>query len=192
MKLTKEYYQQEDVVFIAKDLIGKQLITNISGIITGGIITETEAYSETEKGCHAYQKRKTDRTKIMFENGGLSYIYLCYGMHYLFNIVTGKQDTAQAVLIRAIQPTIGIDEILQRRNKSKTDKHLCNGPAKVCQALAINKQHYGIDLTGNKIWIDNNTDDFHSYQNKIIATPRIGIDYAEEDALLPWRFLVKI
>jgi DNA-3-methyladenine glycosylase len=192
MKLTKEYYQQEDVVFIAKNLIGKQLITNISGIITGGIITETEAYSETEKGCHAYQKRKTDRTKIMFENGGLSYIYLCYGMHYLFNIVTGKQDTAQAVLIRAIQPTIGIDEILQRRNKSKTDKHLCNGPAKVCQALAINKQHYGIDLTGNKIWIDNNTDDFHFYQNKLIATPRIGIDYAEEDALLPWRFLVKI
>jgi DNA-3-methyladenine glycosylase len=113
-------------------------------------------------------------------------------MHYLFNIVTGKQDTAQAVLIRAIQPTIGIDEILQRRNKSKTDKHLCNGPAKVCQALAINKQHYGIDLTGNKIWIDNNTDDFHFYQNKLIATPRIGIDYAEEDALLPWRFLVKI
>lgn len=188
MKLDKKYYQQEDVVFIAKDLIGKLLITDINGIKTGGIITETEAYSEIEKGCHAYQKRKTNRTKIMFETGGLSYVYLCYGMHYLFNIVTGKYDTAQAVLIRAIQPTIGINEILQRRNKTKIDKQLCNGPAKVCQALAISKQHYGIDLTENKIWVETSNQTIQS--SAIIATPRIGIDYAEEDASLPWRFVV--
>ena len=105
MKLTSDYYQNESVVYLAKDLLGKLLITEIDGIKTGGIITETEAYCETEKGCHAYNKRKTERTKIMFEVGGFSYVYLCYGMHYLFNIVTGKKDKAQAVLIRAIQPT---------------------------------------------------------------------------------------
>ncbi len=207
MKLSKQYYQHEDVVFLAKDLLGKLLITEMDGIKTGGIITETEAYSEIEKGCHAYQKRKTERTKIMFEAGGLSYVYLCYGMHYLFNVVTGKQDIAQAVLIRAIQPTIGVDEILCRRNRTKIDKQLCNGPAKVCQALAITKQHYGLHLTDDKIWIeDDKIVNTHSsayqhrsapqhsnaYQYKIISTPRIGIDYAEEDALLPWRFVLNI
>lgn len=193
MKLPITYYQNEDVVFLAKDLLGKTLITNINGIKTGGIIGETEAYSEIEKGCHAYQKCKTERTKIMFEKGGLSYVYLCYGMHYLFNIVTGKQDVAQAILIRAIQPTIGIDEILRRRKKTKIDKQLCNGPAKVCQALAITKQHYGIQLTDDKIWVEDSVI-LHNNANedKIVATPRIGIDYAEEDALLPWRFVLNI
>ena len=102
MKLSKKYFQQEDVVFLAKDLLGKLLITEIDGIQTGGIITETEAYSEIEKGCHAYNKRKTERTKIMFDAGGLAYVYLCYGMHHLFNIVTDSKDIAQAVLIRSI------------------------------------------------------------------------------------------
>ena len=198
MKLSKKYFQQEDVVFLAKDLLGKLLITETDGIKTGGIITETEAYSEIEKGCHAYNKRKTDRTKIMFEAGGLSYVYFCYGMHHLFNIVTGKKDTAQAVLIRAIEPTIGIEEILLRRKKEKLDKNISNGPGKVCQALGITKEHYGVSLTDTKIWLE--TVNTHSsaypnnsaYKNKIQATPRIGIDYAEEDKLLPWRFVLKI
>lgn len=132
MKLSEKYYRNEDVVFLAKDLLGKLLMTEIDGIRTAGIITETEAYSETEKGCHAYNKRKTERTKIMFEAGGLSYVYFCYGMHHLFNVVTGKKDTAQAVLIRAIQPTIGVEEILRRRKKEKPEKNLCKGPGKVC------------------------------------------------------------
>ena len=116
MKLGASYYTNDNVVFLAKNLLGKLLITTINGIKTGGIITETEAYSEVEKGCHAYNKRKTERTKILFEKGGIAYVYLCYGMHYLFNVVSGQQDFAQAVLIRSIQPTIGIDEILVRRN----------------------------------------------------------------------------
>ena len=190
MKLTKKYYQNEDVVFLAKDLLGKLLITEIDGIKTGGIITETEAYSEIEKGCHAYNKRKTERTKIMFENGGLSYVYFCYGMHHLFNIVTGKNDTAQAVLIRAIQPTIGIDEILKRRKKDKIDKNLSNGPGKVCQALGITKEHYGLELTRDKIWLS--TSAIKINKEQITASPRIGIDYAEEDKHLPWRFVLKI
>jgi len=190
MKLSKKYFQQEDVVFLAKDLLGKLLITETAGIKTGGIITETEAYSEIEKGCHAYNKRKTERTKIMFEAGGLSYVYFCYGMHHLFNIVTGKKDTAQAVLIRAIEPTIGIEEILLRRKREKLDKNISNGPGKVCQALGISKEHYGVSLTDTKIWLEKTS--LKITEEQILATPRIGIDYAEEDKLLPWRFVLKI
>lgn len=190
MKLPLSYYQHEDVVFLAKDLLGKLLITEIDGIQTGGIITETEAYSEIEKGCHAYNKRKTERTKIMFEQGGLSYVYFCYGMHHLFNIVTGKKGIAQAILIRAIQPTIGLEEILKRRNKIKMEKNLCNGPGKICQALGITKMHYGLNLTYDKIWLEKST---IKIEDEIISiTPRIGIDYAEEDKDLPWRFVLKI
>lgn len=190
MKLSRTYFQQEDVVFLAKDLLGKLLITNINGILTGGIVTETEAYSETEKGCHAYNGRRTERTSIMFESGGLAYIYFCYGMHYLFNIVTGKKDVAQAVLIRAIQPTIGVDEILLRRNKLKIDKAICNGPGKVCQALGITKVQYGIELTENTIWLEQSKQKHDN--TSIITTSRIGIDYAEGDKYLPWRFVLKI
>ncbi len=189
MKLNKSYYQHEDVVATAKDLLGKMLVTKINGITTGGIITETEAYSEIEKGSHAYNKRRTERTAIMFGDGGYSYVYLCYGMHYLFNIVTGKKDTAQAVLIRAILPAIGIDEILKRRNRIQQDKNLTNGPAKVCQALAISKVHYGLPLDGEVIWVEKAG--IQPSAQQIIASPRIGIDYAEEDALLPWRFELK-
>ena len=189
MKLPRKYYLNEDVVYLAKDLLGKLLITQIDGARTGGIITETEAYSEIEKGSHAYNKRKTDRTKIMFQEGGLSYVYLCYGMHHLFNIVTGKKDFAQAVLIRAIQPTIGIEEILFRRNKDKPDKKLCNGPGKVCHALGINRDQYGIELTSSEIWIERTS--IRIDENQIEITRRIGIDYAKEDALLPWRFILK-
>ncbi|MFN8296519.1 MAG: DNA-3-methyladenine glycosylase [Chitinophagales bacterium] len=190
MRLNKKYFQHEDVVFLAKDLLGKLLVTEMDGIQTGGIITETEAYSETEKGCHAYNKRKTERTKIMFEAGGLSYVYFCYGMHHLFNIVTGKKDTAQAILIRAIHPTIGIETILQRRGKTKVDKNLCNGPGKVCQALGITKEHYGLQLTKEKIWLS--TSSLKVKEDQIQITPRIGIDYAEEHKNLPWRFLLNI
>lgn len=190
MKLSKKYFQQEDVVFLAKDLIGKLVVTEINGIRTGGIITETEAYSEIEKGSHAYNKRKTERTKIMFEAGGLAYVYLCYGMHHLFNIVTGSKDIAQAVLIRSINPTIGVDEILRRRKKTRMDKNICNGPGKVCQALGITRSHYGMELTGNNIWMEQSLHPVSEQQ--ITATPRIGIEYAEKDKLLPWRFLLTV
>lgn len=190
MKIPASYYTNSDVVFLAKKLLGKLLITTINGIKTGGIITETEAYSEVEKGCHAYNKRKTERTKILFEKGGIAYVYLCYGMHYLFNVVSGQQDFAQAVLIRSIQPTIGIDEILVRRNQSKINPNVCNGPAKVCQALGITKIQNAISLLGNEIWLEPTSTIIQEEQIQI--SPRIGIDYAEEDKHLPWRFVLKI
>ncbi len=190
MKLPMEYFQQEDVVFLAQDILGKYLITEIDGIKTGGIITETEAYCQTERGCHAYNGKRTPRTEIMFERGGYAYIYFCYGMHYLFNIVTGKKDWAQAVLIRAIQPTIGVEYILQRRKQNKQHNKICDGPAKTAQALGLTKLQNGILLQENVIYIEENKIIIDT--NSIQVTKRIGIDYAGKDALLPWRFQLKI
>src|SRR5688572_14092169 len=115
MKLPESFYQRTNVVKIARELLGKGLFTNVDGVLTGGIIVETEAYSWKERGCHAYGARKTNRNAIMFEKGGHSYVYLCYGMHHLFNVVTNTQDTADAVLIRALEPHTGRDNMKNRR-----------------------------------------------------------------------------
>ncbi len=186
-KLPLDFYQNDNVVEVAKSLLGKKLITSINGFVAGGYITETEAYDASEKGCHAYNNKRTKRTEILFDYGGKAYVYLCYGIHYLFNVVTGKKDHGCAVLIRGIHPTIGIDIIEKRRNQNM-NKNICDGPGKVAQALSINKSFYGIDLQEDTIWIEEGI----QVRNKdILTTPRIGIDYAEKDALLPWRFLIK-
>lgn len=186
--LSKTYFENPDVVYLSKDLIGKQLTTQIDGVVTSGIITETEAYAgQGDKACHAHLGRFTQRTKVMYEAGGIAYVYLCYGMHHLFNIVTNTQGNADAILIRAIEPTQGIDIMQQRRGKSKVDKSLTSGPGNVTKALGITKTHNTLSVIGNDIWIE----DLGEKVSKIIETTRIGIDYAEEDAELPWRFYSK-
>jgi DNA-3-methyladenine glycosylase len=190
MKLKKEFYRNEDVVEVAMQLLGKVLYTNIGGIKTAGIITETEAYCQSERGSHAYGGKRTPRTEIMFQSGGFAYVYLCYGMYYLFNVVTGTKDHAQAVLVRGIEPYYGIETILKRRNTDKLSKNLCNGPGKVCAALGINKSHYGADLSSNIIWIEEKK--IKVKKNQIIITPRIGIHYAGEDAQRLWRFELQL
>lgn len=188
MLLTKSFYTRSDVVEVAQDLLGKILITQINGIITGGIISETEAYSgRNDKACHAHLGKFTKRTEVMYEEGGCSYIYLCYGIHHLFNVVTNVKGLADAVLIRAIKPVEGIDTMLKRRNKLKLDKTLTGGPGTLTQALAITKKLYGTILTDVNGAI--RIEDHGHVVKKVQKTPRIGIDYAEEDALLPWRFL---
>lgn len=153
------------------------------------MIIETEAYKGAEdKACHAYNNRRTKRTEVMFAPGGLAYVYLCYGMHHLFNIVTHKKNTPHAILIRAIQPTHGIETMLERRKKKMGDKALTSGPATTTQALGIHTNHSGTDLTQSKIWVEDRGKIIS--KNQIIATPRIGIDYAEEDRTLPYRFLI--
>ena len=190
MKLNKKYYQQKDVVFLAKDLIGKVIYSNINNQLVAGIIIETEAYKGvSDKACHAYGNNKTPRNEAMFENGGIAYVYLCYGIHYLFNIVTNTKNNPDAVLIRGIFPLEGVETILKRRNQKKLLKNLTFGPGKVTQALAINKAHNKIDLTENKIWIEDKG--LKIPTNKIHTSPRIGVDYAGEDALLPYRFFVE-
>jgi DNA-3-methyladenine glycosylase len=190
MKLPESYYLHHHVVEIAEDLIGKVLTTNINGYTTSGIITETEAYNGIyDKACHAYNGKRTARNEAMYGSGGISYVYLCYGMHYLFNVVTNRQDKPDAVLIRGIFPLDGLDKILERRNAATLKKDLTTGPGKVAQALGIEKEHNKIKLTEDLIYIENQK--IHIPSNLIQTGKRIGIDYAGEDALLPYRFYVK-
>ncbi len=189
-KLSKDFYLQDDVVSLSKQLLGKYLFTKEGKLITAGIITETEAYAgEIDRASHAYGGRRTQRTETMYSEGGISYVYLCYGMYSLFNVVTNKKDIPHAVLVRAIQPAEGINVILERRNAEKLKKGLTTGPGKVAMALGIDfKNHNGHNLSGNKIWIE---DRGIKVPEKIINKgPRIGVDYAGEDAKLPYRFWV--
>jgi len=189
MVLSKEFYVRDNVVEIAKELLGKVLVTKNNGKITAGIIVETEAYNGIyDKACHAYNGRKTERNKVMYEEGGISYVYFCYGMHYLFNVVTNQKNVPDAVLIRGIIPQKGKDIIFQRISEKSLKKGVLNGPGKVTKALKIDKSLNGVSLMSNKIWIED--EGIKIPNNHIITTTRIGIDYAEEDALLPYRFLV--
>ncbi len=188
-KLSKSFFLQEDVVSIAQSLLGKVLISHLDGQLTSGIIVETEAYAGvSDRASHAYNGRYTERTKTLYEEGGIAYVYLCYGMHLLFNVVTHKKGTPHAVLIRGLQPLDGIGIMLRRRKKKEVDATLCSGPGTLTKALGISLKHNSISLTGNQIWIEEGaTVD----QHEILVSCRIGVDYAKEDALLPWRFCLK-
>lgn len=189
MKLKKDFYVRDNVVQVARDLLGKVLVTNINNHLTSGIIVETEAYNGVhDKACHAYGGRKTNRTKVMYEEGGVSYVYFCYGMHYLFNVVTNKKDIPDAVLIRGIIPYDGKKYIFQRISEKSMNKGVLNGPGKVTKALNIDKSLNNVSLLGDVLFIKDigiNIND-----SNILVGKRIGVDYAEEDALLPYRFLV--
>lgn len=187
-KLAKSFYRGEDVVSISKNLLGKVLVTNFSNKLTSGTIIETEAYKAPEdKASHAYENKRTPRTETMFSAGGCCYVYLCYGMHNLFNVVTGPKDIPHAVLIRAIDPIDGIDIMLKRRKLKKLKPELTNGPAKLTQALGISVKNDMADLSKNLIWIE----DRGIIPEKIIACPRVGIPYAQEYIKKTWRFKVK-
>lgn len=183
--LDLSFYKNPDVLEIAKNLLGKSLFTNINGIVTGGIIIEAEAYAGIcDRASHVYGGRRTRRTEAMYGPGGIAYIYLCYGIHHLINAVTNVEGVAQAVLIRALHPTHGIETMLRRRGKKKLDKTLTSGPGALTSALGIDLSHYGIPLDSAELWIA----DLGVKVENIEITPRIGVDYAGEDALLPYRF----
>lgn len=191
--LPRSFFVREDVVQIAKDLLGKYLVSHIDGVITEGIIVETEAYrAPDDKGCHAYQNRLTERTSTMFEIGGTSYVYICYGVHNLFNVVTGPEGAAHAVLIRAIEPTKGEDHMLERRSFSKLKKELTNGPGKFTKAMNITKSQNGISLLSkdNQLWLEKRSNPVA--EKEIIAGPRVGMSkYVAECSNWPWRFRIK-
>jgi DNA-3-methyladenine glycosylase len=188
-KLPLNFYLREDVVQISKDLLGKYLFTNIDGETTAGIITETEAYAGAiDKASHAYKNRRTNRTEVMFGQGGTSYVYLCYGIHHLFNVVTNNEGTPHAILVRAIKPVEGIETILRRRKMETLKPNVSAGPGTVSQALGITTKHTGLYLLEDTIWIEDRG--LIVPESGITIGPRVGIDYAEEDALLPYRFRV--
>jgi len=188
-KVFSEFFQSPNVADIARQLLGKQLWSNIENTLTSGIIVETEAYcGATDKACHAYPDKRTPRTEIMYKVGGVAYVYLVYGMHHLFNIVTNTSEKADAVLIRAIEPVEGLDIMKHRRGVARNNKLLTGGPARLSQALGITVANNKTDLLGDKIWL---TDGDSYSDEKIVATTRIGVEYAGDDALLPWRFHIK-
>lgn len=187
MKLKPSFYNRADVVQVSKDLLGKYLYTRFNDELTGGIITETEAYNGAiDKASHAFNNRRTNRTEVMFAEGGTAYVYICYGIHHLFNVVTNKKDIPHAVLVRAIHPVEGIDIMLERRNKTKVDKTFSNGPGTVGIALGIHVNHNGKSLSGDEIWIEDKG--LKIKEKDITIGPRIGVESAGKDALLPYRF----
>ena len=189
-KLEFGFYQRKNVLKIAEELLGKILVTNWDGIITSGRIVECEAYAGViDKASHASGGRRTKRNEIMYGAGGYAYVYLCYGIHHLFNVVTNSKDIPHAILIRGVEPMKGIDEMLERTGKEKPDNTLTRGPGNVSKALAISTEHTGMSLLNPHLYL---ADDGHRYKKKeIAASPRIGVDYAGNDALLPYRFYVR-
>lgn len=190
MKLPQEFYQGDDVVAISRGLLGKYLFTCINGVITGGYIVETEAYNGViDRASHAFGNRLTSRTKTMFEQGGIAYIYLCYGIHEMFNVVTSVEGQPHAILIRAINPTDGLDIMQFRRNMPVVKPTVTSGPGSVAKALGISRAVNAVSLQGDTIWIEDRGLAFS--EDQIAAVPRVGVDYAGEDALLPYRFYIK-
>lgn len=187
-KLTSKFYNRPDVLQIAQELLGKIIVTKFDGQLTSARIVETEAYNGiVDKASHSYGGRRTNRTEVMYAPGGTAYVYLCYGIHYLFNIVTNKVDIPHAVLIRGAEPLQGIDVMLRRTGKPKADFTLTKGPGNVSKALGIDKVHTGHSLFSADLYL---AEDGYVPAN-ITATPRIGVDYAGADALLPYRYIIK-
>jgi DNA-3-methyladenine glycosylase len=184
--LEESFYQRSDVTRVARELLGKKLYTRIGRQLSSGIIVETEAYSHVEKGCHAYLNRMTKRNEVMFNAGGYAYVYLCYGIHNLFNVVTGSEGTGDAVLVRALEPIDGIGD-MQARTGMTTARRITSGPGKLTRALGIDRSFNGKHLTGSEIWIG---EGINVGKKDIVASRRIGIDYAGNDAELPWRYTI--
>ena len=189
-KLPVQFYLRPDVVLIARELIGKVLVTCFDDIITSGRIVETEAYiGLTDRASHSFGGKRTARNEHMYATAGTAYVYICYGMHHLFNVVTNAKDIPDAVLIRALEPIAGIDVMLKRTGKLKPDHSLTKGPGNAAKALGIFKQHSGIYLLKKEIYIA--ADGFEINDQAIGASRRIGVESSGDAALKPYRFYVK-
>ncbi|MCL4103796.1 UNVERIFIED_CONTAM: hypothetical protein GTU68_029113 [Idotea baltica] len=188
-KLSSHFYRRSDTLAIARELLGKHLVTSFEGVLTSGRIVETEAYLGTQdRACHAWNGSRTSRTETMYSIGGCAYVYICYGIHHLFNIVTHTEGEPHAILIRGIEPNEGIPIMLERRAKTVLKPNLTAGPGSLARALGIQTQHSGIDLQGEQIWIEDRNTNVSSGQ--ILASSRVGVGYAGDDAFLPYRFRV--
>lgn len=189
-KLGTGFYRRNDVLKVARELLGKTLVAEKEGQYTAGRIVEVEAYSGVgDKASHAWNGRRTSRNEIMYAGGGVCYVYLCYGIHHLFNVVTNEKDIPHAILIRALEPLAGIDIMLQRTGKKKADHTLTRGPGNLTKAMGICTADNGLSLEGPELYI---VDEGIRYKSTLTgASPRIGVDYAGADALLPYRYFVK-
>jgi DNA-3-methyladenine glycosylase len=188
-KLPLTFYQRDNILVIAKEILGKILVTKWEGVFTAGRIVEVEAYNGViDKASHASGGRRTNRTEVMYANGGVAYVYLCYGIHHLFNVVTNKEEIPHAILIRALEPLLGIEAMLKRTGKKKLDYSLTKGPGNVSKALGINKGFTGYSLLSNELYIAD--DGFVINEKEIKKSHRIGVEYAGKDAMLNYRFFI--
>ena len=191
-RLERSFFVREDVIRVSRELLGKYLVTNLGEGLTAGRIVEVEAYRAPEdKASHAYGNRLTERTRVMFSRGGHAYIYLCYGIHHLFNVVTGGEGMAHAVLIRALEPAENLNLMLRRRRMDKVAARLTAGPGVLSQAMGITRELTGTDMLHpeSPIWIESREKPIAA--TDILCSPRIGVDYAEECAAWEWRFFLK-
>ena len=189
-KLPTHFYKRTDVLLIAKELIGKIVVTNFNSVITSGRIVETEAYvAITDRASHSFAGKRTARNEHMYAAAGTAYVYICYGMHHLFNVVTNAANVPDAVLIRAVEPIAGIDTMLRRTGKLKLDKNLTKGPGNAAKALGISKRHSGFNLINDEIYIAD--DGFEMAETSIGMSSRIGVEGSGDAALLPYRFYIK-
>ncbi|MBS1621649.1 MAG: DNA-3-methyladenine glycosylase [Bacteroidetes bacterium] len=189
-KIPASFYDRTDVLQIARELLGKILVTNWNSVITSGRIVECEAYNGViDKASHAYKGRRTARNDVMYEKAGTAYVYICYGIHHLFNVVTNKKGIPHAILIRAVEPVEGISEMLKRRNKKKPDYSITKGPGSLSVSLGITVRQNGISLQSDTIFI---ADDAFIPDKKIVGvSPRIGVEGSGEAAGYPYRFFIK-
>lgn len=186
-KLPLSFYLRDDVVAIARELLGKVLVTAWDDGMTTGRIVETEAYAgELDRASHA-SKGRTERTEVMFGAGGRAYVYLCYGIHQMFNIVTSKEGEPHAILIRAVEPLEGKEIMLQRTGK--WDNTITSGPGRVGKAFGFHTSQCGLSLTGDELYIAD--DGFRTTDEDIVSSPRIGVDYAGEHAAWHYRFYLR-
>ena len=188
-KLTIDFYERADVLLIARELLGKIIITHINGQLTSGRIVETEAYAGVnDKASHAFNGKRTARNEHMYAQAGTAYVYICYGIHQLFNIVTNDRETPHAILVRAVAPLEGVDTMLQRTGKVTPVYTLTKGPGNVGKALGITKEYSGANLMGDVIYIAD--DGYRVAETAIGISARIGVLYAAQDAFLPYRFYI--
>jgi DNA-3-methyladenine glycosylase len=189
MKLPREFYTRPDVLEVARDLLGKKLVVpNQNGSRVSGIIVETEAYRGPEdRASHAFGGRRTNRTETMYARGGTAYVYFVYGMYNQFNVVTNVEDIPHAILVRALEPSEGLD-IIRRRRPGRSEYQWTSGPGRLCLALGIDRKLDKADLLGNRVWIEEGAS---ISPRQIARGPRIGIDYAESWVTKPWRFWVR-
>lgn len=189
--IPKKYFQNPDILFLGQDLLGKVLCTDFDEQLCKAKIIETEIYKAPEdRGSHAFNNLRTNRTEIMYGEGGTAYIYLCYGIHSMVNIVSGPKDHAHAILIRAVEPLNNFSTLKERVQTKKKDILLGSGPGNVCKAMGIHTKHGGEKLyTRGNIWIEEATEKI--MQKEIVKGPRVGIAYAKEWAHKPWRFYLK-
>lgn len=189
-KLSTDFYRRSDVLLIARELLGKMLVTQWGGVRTSGRIVEVEAYNGiVDKAAHSYNGRRTTRNEVMYAAGGHAYIYLCYGIHHLFNVVTNDKEVPHAILIRAAEPLAGVEEMLRRTGKKTLDYTLTRGPGNLSKALGIDTSFNSTSLRSRELFIGD--DGFRYLPKEIARSPRIGVDYAGADAALPYRFYIK-